>query len=320
MLRLASSSTPAPSALVLVGPAAATADGQLAYDGDTTPAWLAQVLDAQATAKVRELNDLELDRLLIGQIQHAARRLAHKNAATDSLDVNMMARDLASVLRLSWGYLTKGEIEQVFRLGSMGQLPPRDKDGDPVEEVIYLSSKTMGIWLRRYKYDVKTKAMAHAQRLAYQASELPNDHPAFAAWRIARLVHLYHLPPVCLRHLSQREGDFKNLLYQWLKDIGALGFKPKPTDFWARLEALDKSKLRRAGQYPKDEAWLAMATGKRETYTERLTAAKRWRTLCLWLTGHRQRDTDLAALLWPLALAAYKVPAAEHADTLKSAA
>lgn len=321
MVRLASSTVSAPAGLVLVGPAAATPEGLLAYDSETTPAWLAQVLDAQATAKVRELSDRDLDTLLIGQIQQAALRLNHRNSATDTLDVNRMSRDLATLLRKSWGYLTKGEVEQVFYLGSLGELPPpAHGDGPPPEEVVYLSSKTVATWLRRYKYDVKTKAMAHAQRLAYQSSELPHHHPVFAAWRIARVLHLYHLPPVCLRHLSQREGDFKSLLYLWLKDIGAMGFKAKPAGFWARLEALDKQKLRRGGQYPKEEAFLAMATGKRETYTERLTAAKRWRTLCLWLTGHRQRGTDLAPLLQGLAQDAYRKASKEETAPLKAAA
>jgi hypothetical protein len=302
-----------PAGLVCLPAAAASPEGLLAYNPTTTPPWLVPVIQAQATTKVRDLSDRDLDGLLIGQIQQAARRMNHRNAVQDGLETNLMARDVATLLRQRWGYLTKGEIEQVFYLGSMGELlPPPGPDGQPTEEVVYLASKSFGTWLRRYKYDVKTKAMAHVQRLAYQSSELPRHHPVHAAWRIARVVALAALSPETLRTLSPRDGDFKNLLFLWLKEIGALGFRAKPLGFWERLEALDKQRLRRAGQYPKEEQWLAMATGQRETYADRLLAAKRWRTLCLWLTGHRRRGTDLAALLTPLATAHYTPPTDEN--------
>jgi hypothetical protein len=302
-----------PAGLVCLPPAAANQDGLLAYNPTTTPPRLVPIIQAQATTKVRDLSDRDLDQLLIGQIQQAARRMNHRNAVQDGLETNLMARDVAALLRDRWSYLTKGEVEQVFYLGSMGELlPPPGPDGQPTEEVVYLASKSFGTWLRRYKYDVKTQAMAHVQRLAYQFSELPHHHPVHAAWRIARVVALASLSPETLRKVSAREGDFKNLLFQWLKEIGALGFKAKPAGFWDRLEELEKRQLRRTGQRPPEEAMLAMATGKRETYAERLTAAKRWRTLCLWLVGHRQRGTDLAALLTPLAATLYTPPTNEN--------
>ncbi len=283
---------------------AASPEGLLAYNPATTPPWLVPIIQAQATVKVRELSDRALDQLLIGEIQQAARRMNHRNAVQDGLETNLMARDVATLLRARWSYLTEGEIKQIFYLGSMGELaPPPGLDGQPTEEVVYLASKSFGTWLRRYKYDVKTKAMAHVQR--FQSSELPHHHPRYAAWRIARVVALARLSPEALRQLPAHKGDFKNLFFHWLKEIGALGFRPKPVGFWERLEELEKRQLRRTGQRPPEEVFLAMATEKRETYAERLTAAKRWRTLCLWLVGHRQRGTDLAALLRPLATAHY---------------
>jgi hypothetical protein len=310
MLQLAASTSLLPATLpdtaVCVGEAAANPEGLLIYDRQKTPAHLALVLNALATPKVREVNDQTLDMLITAQLHKAAIRLGHKNAAADSLTSNLWATEIAQLLRERWSYFTTGEIEQVFRLGSMAQLtPPADRDGRPTEEVVYLSPKTVGVWLQRYKYQVKPQAMEHAQRLAYASSDLPPHHPVYAAWRIERLVQLLRLPPATLRNLSPREGDFKNLLYQWLKELGAITFQPKPADFWARLEKLDTQRLRRGGHYPREEEWLAVATGQREKYTDRLNAAKRWRVLCLWLNTQRTKGCDLHRLLWPHAQSIY---------------
>ncbi|MGI4834653.1 MAG: hypothetical protein ACRYFK_14450 [Janthinobacterium lividum] len=308
----------APSAaLAHVGLPATTAEGHLAYDKQATPPSLARILDAQATPKVREISDRDLDQLLISEIEHAARRLGHKNTATDGLDVNLMQRDLAALLRLSWSYLTRGEIQQVFLLGSMRQLLPLDKNGKPDHsEVIFLSSATVGTWLTRYKYQLKPEAMAYAQRLVPQACELPANHPVAARWRVARLQQLCALGPR-LAHLPADDADPANLLYLWLGELGALGpfLKSRPAEYWHRLrqqeayrqgrhhrQSMDREERRAGNTYLRLIRAALPSQGK---LADRVRAACRWRVFCQWLITQHAKQTDLSALLWPLAQAAY---------------
>ena len=174
----------------------------------TTAALLAYEADTPAIGR---LALWELVPMIGDLLNGAALLLAHKNALDNPLDLELMAQAVAELVQRRFAGFKFAELSEAVRRGAAGEYKATPAD------VLYLSLPNVNNWLYAYQTSARHDAVKFVQAsdaAAQLALPAPRRDLAAEVSGLLTLAMNGSLKPAA-------ELDFANVLYDWLKNLGA---------------------------------------------------------------------------------------------------
>jgi hypothetical protein len=273
------------------------------YTAEMVPAGLmpgvteAALMLASGSPQLRQMSSVAVADELLEVIELVPFLLGHNKQLLEDDDLLMLAKATAEMVQRSFPGLTIGEVGLAFRRGASGEWQQPN-------ELLQASLPCFRRWLTAYQKSDRAAAVAALQKgeqqlLSRQQLMLPA--PDVAAGYSAQVQALaeHHR-----QHRSFPESlDSGNLLYEWLKKIGAFtGFKTQQ-QFAAMLrkEALQQAAERAAGHVGKQITsfgeQLRRGWPAGHPLANTVATACKKRLLREWLCYHNARGTDYLTLL-----------------------
>jgi len=167
--------------------------------------------------KCSEMAPEVLQASIVPLITGVAFLLGHRNSLTESADLKMLSKALATVIKRRFSGLKMAEISAAWQRGASGEYKQRP------DEVLMPSLPALTQWLERYQQTTRAEALK-ALQLEQSRSELslpPANLEAGYPGQVAELA-----ADVLSRGGYPERLDTGGILYGWLKKIGAFrGFK-----------------------------------------------------------------------------------------------
>lgn len=170
---------------------------------------------------VAELTTAELGDSLVVMLPATALLLGHSRTLTNSADVDALADAVAELIHRRFARLNLAEIGQALRRGASGEWPRH------ADDVLLVSLPHVAHWLDCYCRLARTEAqlaLGQAQSLALPAPLPPQIDYVGSVVDFVALARAQALP-------VGFELDMGNVLYTWLKGIGALNGFRTPAEY-----------------------------------------------------------------------------------------
>ncbi len=260
-----------------------------------TPTQRATELLQAAEPQARALEETELIDALIDPLLGAATLLGHRNTLTDKDDVLLLAQGVAKMVQRRFPAFNLAEIREAMLRGASGDY----KTGQP-GEILLVSLPAVADWLTGYQKAARAAAVLASQPAPLLVAGPATDYAAEVAALVAQ-ARATKLP-------GGLELDMGNVLYDWLKSIGAFT-SWRPHDYYLDLRAQEADRVLEAARADR------LSSSGRLQYNTFLAAlnlgglpddhplsrsvlnACRKRVLREWLMQHASEDTDMPALL-----------------------
>jgi hypothetical protein len=253
----------------------------------------AALMLATGAPQLRALDSLDCAAACIDAITPVPFLLGHGKTLLSDKDLNALGMATAEMVQRSFPGLTMGEVGLAFRRGASGEWQQPN-------ELLQASLPCFRRWLTAYQKSDRAAAVAALQKGEQQLlsrHQLLLPAPDVAASYPGQLVQL-QAQVQAGRKLPERLDD-GNLLYGWLKKIGAFtGFKTAAQyEAMRRKEALQQA----TGHAGKEGRTLAQALRQGwpqgHPLADSVLNRCKKRVLREWLCYHAGRGTDLLTLL-----------------------